>query len=327
MIQAAIANPGGDREAEYGYRHLLEHLVAAREPELDRQLETVGGTIGASTGRDLMRFWVSVPPSDLAMGLNAMKALLKPITLRADDVAQERTILAREIGMLTAEERGSVRAWEAIYGADGRDPIGVSASFADATAEGLERLWRGMLVGPRLSLFASGPLDLDSTVDRLERLARTFPDGPAPEWSGRTPVVAGSAGAGAFALAVGSVDQRTTLATLATALALASEVEGSSVTYTPSPRDGVVLLQNPAASDELRRVVHRGDTGLRNRSLNLARRWIANRLDDAEGSSELRATLAAFRAGLVPERLSEVLAGVREPDLDAAFARWKALAP
>ena len=41
---------------------------------------------------------------------------------------------------------------------------------------------------------------------------------------------------------------------------------------------------------------------------------------------ELRATLSGFRSGLVPERLTGILTEVREPELDAAFARWKAVA-
>ena len=61
--------------------------------------------------------------------------------------------------------------------------------------------------------------------------------------------------------------------------------------------------------------------------LNLARAWLAAKMDDAGGSSELRATLSAYRPGLVPERLIKVIDEVREPDLDAAFARWRAVAP
>lgn len=327
VLQVVLANPEGDRAAIYGHRHLLEHLVAARDPELDRRLETVGGAMGASTGRETMRFWISVPPEGLALGLDALKALLKPISLTEDAVARERRILAREIALFTPEELAGREAWITMYGEAGNDPLGMGANLEDAVPPGLERLWREALVGSRLSLFVSGPVELDSTVERLERLARTFPEGPRTEWSPRkssAPSVA--LASGVYALTTESVDSRSTLAALATALALASEVEGSSVTYTPSPRAGAVLLSNVAAAEGLRAVVRRGDAGLRNRALNLARAWLASRLDDAEGSSEFRATLSAFRSGLVPERLTAILSEVREADLDAAFARWKALA-
>ena len=323
VLQAVLANPEGDRPTEYGQRHLLEHLVAARDPEVDRKLETLGGAMGASTGRDGLRLWISVPPDSLNLGLITLRDLLKPITLRSEEVARERAIVRREIALLTPEERAGMAAWRDLYGEAGIDPVGLDAPWDDATPEALERLWRGMLIGPRLSLFVAGPIELDATVERLERIARTLPDGPRPAWGARAAVKTSAApGMGTYALAVGPLDERTTLAAIATGLALASEVEGSSLTYSPSPREGAVILANGADPESLGRAVRRGDVGLRNRALSLARSWLAAKTSNSAESSEIRATLSGFRAGLVPERLASVLTEVREPDLDAAFARW-----
>lgn len=254
VFQAVLTNPEGDRRSGYGHRHLLEHLVASRDPQLDLKIETLGGALGAQTSRETMRFWVSVPPEGFALGFEAMRALLKPITLSEEEVARERKILSQEIALLTDEERTGQSLWSALYGEGGLDPIGTETDFSDASPAALERLWRGLLQGSRLSLFVAGPVELDPTVDQLERLARTFPAASEPmEWSARTiDPEAISSSSGSYGLSVGPIDSPATLAALATGLALASEVEGSSVTYTPSPRNGVVIISNSAAGDELR---------------------------------------------------------------------------
>ncbi len=320
----AIAAREPDSAATYGHRHLLEHLVAARDPELDRKLETVGGTFGASTGRDAMRIWVSVPASQAGLAYGALRELLKPLTIGEAALARERAIIGREVALLGAPERGAIAAWTELYGEAGTDPLGTEAALASVTPAILEREWRGMLRGPNVSFAAVGDLDVDGAVERLELVARGFPDGARTGWPERK--AAGDAARpepGVFALSVGAVDEPGTLAALGTALALAREVDGASVSYTPSGRGGVVTLVHTESPSELAAALRRGDAGLRNRSRSLARGWVAGRVGSLVEAAETRATLALFRSSLTPEGLEEVARGLGEREIVAAFARWR----
>ena len=326
-VCVAIAARDPDTAATYGHRHLLEHLVTSRDPDLDRKLETVGGGFGASTGRDAMRIWVTVPSGQAALAYATLRELLKPLTADEAALARERAVIGREVALLGPAERAPAAAWNALYGESGTDPMGSETALASVTGVALEREWRTMLRGPNLSFVAVGDLDLDLATDRLEALARAFPDAPRRAWADRAPVQpACRPGAGAFALAVGAVDEPATLATLGTALALAGEVDGASVSYTPAGRNGVITILNAESPSELRAVLRRGDVGLRNRSRDLARAWIAGRAGSLVAAAEIRATLALFRASLTPERLETKVGEIGIPELDAAFARWRGVA-
>lgn len=320
----AIAARDPDTAATYGHRHLLEHLVSARDPELDRKLETIGGTFGASTGRDAMRLWVAVPSSQAALAYATLRELLKPLAPDEATLVRERAVIGREVALLGPVERVPALAWTALYGEAGTDPLGSEAALASATDVALEREWRAMLKGPNLSFVAVGDLDLDLATERLEGIARAFPDAPRRPWAERDATApTARPEAGAFALAVGPVDEPATLAALGTALALAGETDGTSVSYTPSGRGGVITMLNPESPSELAAALRRGDVGLRNRSRDLARAWIAGRTGSLVAAAEIRATLALFRPSLTPERLADLVGEVGVAQLDVAFARWR----
>ena len=194
----ALFVPVGSRhedEAHAGLSHLLEHLVfkgTRGYPEagtLSQRVEGVGGSVNASTDRELTVFSSKVPAAHWATALEAVSELaLRPL-LRAGDLRSEKPIIVDEIRMYVDSPSDHVFTMfdELMYGKHplGREIAGTIGSVRRATHDGVVAHWRAAYRPARAVLAAAGAIDHD---DVLRVAAAWTADGP--ERNGVVPTAA-----------------------------------------------------------------------------------------------------------------------------------------
>ena len=200
----ALLVPVGSRheDAEHaGLSHLLEHLVfkgTRAFPEagaLSQRVEGVGGSVNASTDRELTVFSAKVPAEHLDVALTGVSELaLRPL-LRARDLTSEKPVIVDEIRMYVDSPSDHVFTLfdELIYGRHplGREIAGTIGSVRRATHEGVVGHWRSAYRPGGMVLSVAGNID----HDRVTAIAgRWTADGPEPNGAApRRPPIAAAA--------------------------------------------------------------------------------------------------------------------------------------
>src|SRR5919109_1036074 len=107
-VSAAIFVPVGSRhedDAHAGLSHLLEHLVFKgthgypAAGELSQRVEGCGGSVNASTDRELTVYSAKVPVAATVTALEALRELALRPKLRRRDLAGEKPVIVDEIRM------------------------------------------------------------------------------------------------------------------------------------------------------------------------------------------------------------------------------------
>lgn len=184
----ALFVPVGSRHednAHAGLSHLLEHLVfkgTRTHPEpgtLSQAIEGVGGSVNASTDRELTAFSSKVPAGQLDAALDAVSELaLRPL-LRRRDLSAEKPIIADEIRMYVDSPTDHVFAIfdELLFGSHplGREIAGTIGSVRRASHQSVVDHWRSAYRTDAMVLAVAGAID----HDRVVAIARHWrPDGP-----------------------------------------------------------------------------------------------------------------------------------------------------
>ncbi len=188
-VSVAIFVPVGSRhedEAHAGLSHLLEHLVfkgTRGHPEagaLSQRVESVGGSVNASTDRELTVYSSKVPATQGAVALEAVSELaLRPL-LRAADLRAEKPVIVDEIRMYVDSPSDHVFTLfdELMYGKHplGREIAGTIGSVRRATHDGVVQHWRAAYRPSSVVLAAAGAIDHEAV---LRVAAEWQADGPS----------------------------------------------------------------------------------------------------------------------------------------------------
>jgi predicted Zn-dependent peptidase len=161
-----------DRHA--GLSHLLEHLVfkgTVGHPSagsLSQVIEGVGGSVNASTDRELTVFSAKVPAERLDVALEAVSELALHPLLRARDVSAEKPVIVDEIRMYVDSPTDHVFTLfdELMYGRHplGREIAGTIGAVRRATHESVVRHWRSAYRPAGMVLSVAGSIDHDEVV-------------------------------------------------------------------------------------------------------------------------------------------------------------------
>ncbi|MEO5987256.1 MAG: pitrilysin family protein [Candidatus Limnocylindria bacterium] len=180
--------PVGSRHedaAHAGLSHLLEHLVfkgTRGHPEagsLSQHVEGVGGSLNASTDRELTAFSAKVPAEQLPTALEAVHELaLRPL-LRQRDLTAEKPVIVDEIRMYVDSPSDHVFTLfdELLYPDHplGREVAGTIAAVRRASHRATVEHWRGAYRTSGMVLAVAGAIEQDAVV----RIAGAWvPDGP-----------------------------------------------------------------------------------------------------------------------------------------------------
>ncbi len=173
----AIFVPVGSRhedEARAGLSHLLEHLVfkgTRAHPEagsLSQIVEGVGGSVNASTDRELTVFSSKVPAERLDVALHAVSELALHPMLRRRDLTGEKPVIVDEIRMYVDSPSDHVFTMfdELMYGRHplGREIAGTIGSVRRATHAAVVDHWRSAYRPGAMVLSVAGAIDHDEVV-------------------------------------------------------------------------------------------------------------------------------------------------------------------
>jgi predicted Zn-dependent peptidase len=186
----AIFVPVGSRhedEGHAGLSHLLEHLVfkgTRDHPEagtLSQLVEGVGGSVNASTDRELTVFSSKVPAGRLDVALHAVSELALHPLLRRRDLTAEKPVIVDEIRMYVDSPGDHVFTLfeELMYGRHplGREIAGTIGAVRRATHDGVVAHWRSAYRPAGMVLAVAGAIDHDGVL----AAARTWQAGGPDE--------------------------------------------------------------------------------------------------------------------------------------------------
>ncbi len=242
-----------EKAGQRGYRHIIEHLVAkGRKKDVDARLEVRGLYLTADTLQDGIRFEIEGASSELPAAISALSELLEFPQVAQEDIAKEAAVINEETGVRSYSARLFAALYETGFGAP--DPMGDLADLGKATPEALGGLYQEMFKPSHMAVAVIGDIDPTKAVDQLTTVFGGLQGAARPAKRDRTLVsplvegfINGASGSGRGVL-VGSLSQPGTVAVLAAGFALASEVPGAQVMYTPSPIGGLVVIVHPSRS-------------------------------------------------------------------------------
>jgi predicted Zn-dependent peptidase len=203
--------PVGSRhedDARAGLSHFLEHLVfkgTRAYPEaglLSQLVEGIGGSVNASTDRELTVYSAKVPAEHVGVALEAVSELaLRPL-LRPRDHTSEKPVIVDEIRMYVDSPSDHIFTLfdEMLYAGHplGREIAGTIGSVRRATHRAVVDHWRASYRTRGMVLAVAGAIDHDEVV---RASAGWKPEGPAdgtdahptpPPVTPPTPCAAGS---------------------------------------------------------------------------------------------------------------------------------------
>jgi predicted Zn-dependent peptidase len=194
-VSVAIFVPVGSRHEDdehAGLSHLLEHLVfkgTRGYPEagtLSQRVEGVGGSVNASTDRELTVYSSKVPAGQATVALEAVSELALHPMLRAADLRAEKPVIVDEIRMYVDSPSDHVFTMfdELLYGKHplGREIAGTIGSVRRATHEAVVDHWRAAYRLDGVVLSVAGAIGHDEVVGAA---AGWHAEGP--ELNGRPP--------------------------------------------------------------------------------------------------------------------------------------------
>src|SRR6266513_2533383 len=182
-VSAALFVGVGSRhedDTSAGLSHLLEHLVfkgTASFPDagsLSQLIEGCGGSVNASTDRELTAYTARVPATAAATALNVIGELATRPLLRSSDLAAEKPVIVDEIRMYVDSPT------ELLFGPHplGREIAGTPRSVRRATREAAIAHWRRWYRPGAMVLAAAGAIDHASVVRMVEHWWQTDEGAP-----------------------------------------------------------------------------------------------------------------------------------------------------
>lgn len=179
-------------EKQAGVTHLVEHLLFRRgDPgSLDGEIERLGGRLEATTHRDLLRVWCTVPKENALQAAFVVRRAVAPLTADEAAVAAEKRLILQELQLqsLNPEQALLDRLWQGL--APGT-AFALPTGGRPEAVQGLESQevldWaRRMLSIERFTLVLSGSVSAED-LSRVRELFEDLPPGDSgssqrPPW-------------------------------------------------------------------------------------------------------------------------------------------------
>lgn len=321
-----------DTPETHGLRHLLEHLmVKGPDKNLGERLEARGCLLRARTLRDAMQFEITVPEGELALALSTVKELLQPLKVTAQEIESEASVMEKEQVFRDTNESISAAAWKVAYGSLGLNTFGDIEVIRAATPEGLQDVRKAHFNASNLTLVVVGPVGLDAATRDAKAILGDLPKGTAKASRQREIGKPGRVEIDPYgearAVPVPAYDSLQTMAVLAAAMAIGTELERCFVTYTPSRSGGLIIIGRTEYDvglglyiDEISTAKSQSMFGM---GKQLARHWVTRQLRSASGIGGLRGLLMSQSASHSPERMLEAIDAMRMEDFTGAIESFK----
>lgn len=248
-----------EAEGETGHRHVLEHFVAkGPNSDIDAKLEALGLTLTADTLRDGIRFEIEGAPAQLSAAVQSMKELVSDggllDGLDDEQVAKEVEIVRQELAVRVVSNKLTAALWTHAFADEATDPYGKEDDWSKITAETIRATFQQVFRSGSMTVVVAGKISATEAIEGLKSAFEGLESADFAEPAMRRATVPSGEmfvprvpGSGRAAV-VGSLTDPGTIAVVAAALAVQSEVPGAVVVYTPSPLGGLVSVVHPRRS-------------------------------------------------------------------------------
>lgn len=179
-----------ESEAQAGSSHLLEHMLfkgTARRPTaeaLSDAIESVGGSMNASTDKEATVYWAKVAGDDTLLAVDLLSDMLLHSLFDARELRKEKRVVAEELGMIMDSPQDRIHALieETIWPGEalGRDVAGTRESVSRLNRSGLVR-FRDKHYTPRTTVVSvAGNVDPGHISGLIEESLGDWRGGPVP---------------------------------------------------------------------------------------------------------------------------------------------------
>lgn len=170
--------------AHNGVAHMVEHMLFKGTPTRDalqigEQVEDVGGSMNAYTGRENTAYYIRLLKDDFAFALEILGDMIQNSTFPEEEIDKERDVILQEIGMTLDTPDDIIFDWyqETAY------PEQALGAPILGTAKIIEKMQRDTLfdyvkrfyTGERLVISAAGGVPHDKMVKEAQRIFAGLP--------------------------------------------------------------------------------------------------------------------------------------------------------
>ncbi len=305
-FQVFVSNANApDSPTTFGYRHLMEHIIARSVPGHDVLIESAGGALDAATSRDTVKFGWRVPPALLPVVVATMRKFLEWKSVTKEEIAREAAIIGHELALQDSVSASSTEAWISVFEEQGVSMSGDVESCAKATPEQLTSLWKKLTVGSQIVVSVAGPVDKNEVTNLVRPELVGLPKGALKEWTPRT--ISGSYGTKQLAaIVVPPIGSAGSIAALVAAFGASARLSRPFFSYSVSARPGVALLGSQDPAEEIAKVLKDEDpaTAFRiGKAYTYA--WIRGETSTAAKAASFYGTLLSASLSQRPSKLWE----------------------
>ncbi len=171
-----------------GMAHMLEHMAfkgtrTRTARAIAEEIENVGGSLNAYTGREITAYHASVLKEDVALGIELIADILRNSVFDPDELQRERGVILQEIGQAldTPDDVVFDRFQEtALPGQPlGRPVLGTAQSVETIGRDDLFAFLARHYTASNMVLSAAGKVRHDEIVELAERFFGSVPRTPA----------------------------------------------------------------------------------------------------------------------------------------------------
>ncbi len=312
-----------DTKKSYGYRHMLEHLIARRDRSIDTELEKEGGFLTAATYRSGTQFSISVPSSKIDIALSSLRKLVQFPMFTQELLNLEAKTLGQEAALKSRSSMEAASHWTKLGGPEALDPAGPDQWEEVPSPSALTAIYKAQMSATQLTLVVIGDETVDQLTDRFKSFLSSMPIYGTPEPTVFPPdinLTTATSGTDSVGIGVGEFADLKTLARIAAALSLIADAKESYFTYTPSGDPAVVTVGSRQGKSEIRKSL-RGTEVMQQFGLgkSLLARWVDAQRSSPSKWAELRGLLSSSGADSLLRDLPRLVRQIRWVDFEEAY--------
>lgn len=175
--------------AHNGVAHMVEHMMFKGTPDrtalqIAEEVEDVGGQVNAYTSREMTAYHIHLLKDDLPMAVDILSDIIQNSDMPQEEVERERDVILQEIGMTldTPDDLVFDHYQETAYPdqALGAPILGRAGIIENMQRDTMMDYVKRFYTPGRLVVSASGNVDHDEFVKRVEKSMNNLPPDTAP---------------------------------------------------------------------------------------------------------------------------------------------------
>ena len=181
---------------EHGFAHLTEHMLFKGTETLgpgfvDREVESVGGRTNAGTSYDYTYYYLLLPASRAARGIEVLGDMATSSRFAAEELEREREVVFEEMRRGEDNPRSALyrRLYDLVFleHAYGHPVLGDPAALQGATSATMRQFYKRHYAPENMVLVVAGPMDADTVravatraFAQLARVGHVRAEAPPP---------------------------------------------------------------------------------------------------------------------------------------------------